>query len=126
MLRWTALAAYVGLLALVFAWEAWAAPATPVPRAFWIGLKTLPLAVPLPWLLRGSARAHVLAALLLLLYFCEGVAVGYHAAKTGELHALAYAAVEIAASVIFIVTAALYARVSSPGARSRAGEGTES
>lgn len=125
-LRWVALAAYVALVALVIAWEGWMAPATPVPRAFWIGLKTLPLALPLPWLLRDSPRAHVLAALLLLLYFCEGVAVAYGAAKSGDARALAYAVAEVAVSMLFIVTASLYARARfSPGPH-RAHEETES
>lgn len=126
MLRWIALAAYVTLIALVFVWEAWAAPATPVPRAFWVGLKMLPLAVPLPWLLRGSARAHVLAALLLLLYFCEGVATAYNAVESGDIRAFAYAAAEIAVSVLFIVAAAVYARANLAGARPRDAEETES
>lgn len=124
--RWIALAAYVALLALVFVWEAWAAPATPLPRAFWLGLKLIPLAAPLPWLARGGARAHVLAALILLLYFCEGVVLAYTAAKTGAGGELAYAAAEIALVLLFIAAASVYARANFREQHPRAGAGTES
>lgn len=121
-MRALALAAHVGLMALVVIWEAWWAPATPVARGFWIALKLVPLAVVLPWLVRGGARAHLAAALLLLLYFCEGVTSAYSAVRAGAAGTLAYGAAEAALSMLFIVTASVYVRLNG----SRAGARTES
>ncbi len=124
--RWIAFAAYLCLVAAVAGWEGWAAPAMPVPRAFWLALKLIPLAIPLPWLVRASPRAHVAAALLLLLYFCEGVAIAYAAAQTGAAGALAYGSAQTALSVLFIVAASVYARLSFRAGAPRVRAGTES
>lgn len=124
--RKAALAAYIALIALVLAWEAWLAPATPVPRAFWIALKALPLAAPLPWLMRDSAHGYVLAAILMLLYFSDGVAGAYGAVRAEDVRALAYAAAETVLSVCFIVTASLYARFRLRNPIAPAGGETES
>ncbi len=111
-MRWLALIAYALLLTLVVTWEAWLAPATPVTRAFWLGVKTIPLLVVLPGLWRGSDRVHVLATLLVLLYFCEGVATAYTGGKAGALRELAYGAGEIFAALLFIGAASFYVRLS--------------
>lgn len=124
--RGVALAAYLGLMAVVLGWEGWAAPATPVARAFWVGLKLIPLALPLAWLVRGSASAHVLAALLVLLYFCDGVVLAYSAVRTDAAGALAWAAAETTAAVSFIAAASVYARLSSGAGTPRADARTES
>jgi uncharacterized membrane protein len=108
--RQLALAAYLMLLGLVVGWELFAAAATPVPRAFWVAVKAVPLLIPLYWLVRDSANAHVVAALLVLVYFCDGVAAAYIAAKMGPRAQLVYAAAEIFATVLFIGAATLYAR----------------
>lgn len=110
--RRLALFAYATLLVLLLWWELWAAPATPVSRLFWLGVKLVPLLIPLPALWRGSARAYVLTALLLLLYFCEGVATAYVSVKSGSGAALAYAALEIVTTVTFVAAASFYARFS--------------
>lgn len=109
--RWCAFAAYVALLLLVAAWEAWWAPPTPLPRTFWIAVKVAPLAVPLPWLWRESARAHVLASLLLTIYFSEGVAAAYGASVTGNVAGMLYGAAEILFAVVALVSASLFARL---------------
>lgn len=121
-----AIASYLGLLALVVAWEAWLAPPTPVPRAFWLGLKALPLLVPLYPLLRGSARAQVLAALLVLLYFSEGVAVTYAESRRENWPGAAYGLAEIILAVLFIVSATFYARVNARLLPARGSGGRES
>jgi len=108
--RWTAFAAYVALLLLVIFWEAWWAPLTPLPRAFWIAIKVTPLIVPLPGLWRKSARAHVLASLLLLIYFCEGVAAVYGARTSGNAMTILYGSTEIILVVLAITAASVFAR----------------
>lgn len=108
--RRLALFAYGALLVLVLGWEAWVAPATPVSRLFWLTIKLVPLLVPLPALWRGSARAYVLSALLVLLYFCDGVATAYSALKSGSSASLGYATLEIFMSLAFVATASFYAR----------------
>jgi len=110
-LRALAAASYLGLLALVIVWEGWLAPPTPVPRAFWMGLKALPLLVPLYPLLRGGGRAHVLSALLVLLYFSEGVAVAYTDGRREAWGGVTYGLTQTALAVAFIVSATFYARV---------------
>lgn len=111
LLRRATLGAYLALLIFVFVWEAWLAPSTPVPRTFWLALKTIPLLIPLPGLWRGNARTHVLAALLVLLYFCEGIADTYHAVKTNASIALMGALIELSAALLFIVLAPIHARI---------------
>ncbi|HEY8555121.1 MAG TPA: DUF2069 domain-containing protein [Burkholderiales bacterium] len=114
--RRVAAAAYVALALVIIGWEIWIAPPAAAPRAYWLALKLAPLALPLPGLVRGSARAHVLAALLLLLYFCGGIAVAYDAAHRGALGAFAYGAAQTLAALAFVVAAAVYARLKSAAA----------
>lgn len=108
--RRLALGAYALLLVLVVCWEAWGAPLTPVARGFWVTIKLVPLLVPLYWLVRGNAQAHVLAALLVLLYFCDGIVTTYLGAKAGEPAQWGYGLCETLAAVIFIGAATFYAR----------------
>ena len=108
--RWTALASYVALLLLVFFWETWWASLTPLPRAFWIAVKVTPLMFPLPGLWRKSARAHVLASLLLLVYFCEGVAAVYSTPASGNDLTIWYGSAEIILVVLAITAASMFAR----------------
>jgi uncharacterized membrane protein len=124
--RRLALCAYGALLILILGWEAWAAPTTPVSRLFWLAIKLVPLLVPLPALWRGSARAHVLSALLVLLYFCEGTATAYGAWRSGSSAALGYATLEIVMSLAFIATASFYARFKWRRENARAPAGKES
>ena len=120
--RWS----YGLLLALIVYWEAWGAPATPVSRGFWLALKGLPLLVAIPDLWRNSAQAHVLATLLVLIYFCEGVASVYGAAISATYPALAYGAAEIVLSVVFIGAASFHARFIRRRVTPRAGAETGS
>lgn len=105
------LAAYGALLALIIVWETWLAPETPVSRAFWLALKTAPLFIAIPGLWRGSPRAYVLAALIVLIYFSEGVADVYHTVRTGASGEFVAALFQVAASLIFIAAAPIYARL---------------
>ncbi|HEX9812105.1 MAG TPA: DUF2069 domain-containing protein [Burkholderiales bacterium] len=117
--RRSVFAAYVALILLVFAWEAWWAPPTPLPRAFWIAVKVTPLIVPLPWLWRESAHAHVLTSLLLLIYFSEGVAAVHGAATTGNVAGMLYGTVEILLAIVAIVAASVFARLAFKSLPSR-------
>lgn len=108
--RAAALSAYGLLLAIIVVWEIWAAPATPVSRMFWLGLKAVPLLIPLSGLWRGHARIYVFASLLMLLYFCDGVAVAYAAARSSAMVGFAYGTVQTLLALAFIVAATFYAR----------------
>jgi len=124
--RWAALMAYIALTLLVVAWEAWWAPPTPLARTFWIVVKITPLIVPLPWLLRRVAYAHVLASLLLLVYFSEGVVAVYSGIAAKSFAAALYGAAEILLTVLFIVAASIFVRFSfrASSPRVRAGTGS--
>lgn len=103
---------YLALIALVALWEGWLAPPGHVPRAAWLVIKLVPLSAMLVGIWRGSARSHVLAALVVLLYFIEGVVLAFSGAKGLEDRAtLIYALVEIVLTTTFFVCAAIYARL---------------
>lgn len=105
------LALYLALIALIAVWEIWLAPVGPVPRPAWLAFKVAPLIAVLYGVWRGGARAHVIAALVVLLYFVEGVVLAFGAAKGLEAQAtLAYALAETTLALAFFVCAALYAR----------------
>lgn len=70
-LRPLALTLYFALLALTLMWESWLAPSR--YPAFWLVLKLTPLLLLLPGLLRDRPKSFVLAGLLMLFYFTEGV-----------------------------------------------------
>lgn len=59
------------LIALCIAWELFLAPLR--PGGSWMVLKTLPLLIPLPGLLRAKRYTCQWASLLSLAYFIEGV-----------------------------------------------------
>lgn len=103
---------YLALLALIALWEGWLAPPGHVPRAAWLVIKLVPLLAMLVGIWRGSARSHVLAALVVLLYFIEGVVLAFSGAKGLEDRTtLIYALIEIVLTTTFFVCATLYARL---------------
>lgn len=71
------------LVLLQLLWETWLAPLR--PGGSWLALKALPLALLWPGLARGRPRTRTVTALLLLLYFAEGVVRAF--SETGR-HAL--------------------------------------
>jgi len=108
---------YLALLVLIAVWELQYAPAGLVPRPVWLALKLAPLLALGYGLWRGGARAHVIAALVVLLYFIEGVVLGFGGAKGLESPAtLWYALAEIALTLGFFVCASLYVRVTARAA----------
>jgi len=63
------------MLVLTLLWEGRLAPARyPV---FWLALKLVPLLLLLPGLLRDRPKSFVLAGLLMLFYFTEGVVLAW-------------------------------------------------
>ena len=74
-LRWGAVTALFLLIALCLAWELWLAPLR--PGGSWLVLKVLPLLLPLRGVLKGSLYTMQWAAMLILLYFMEGVVRAY-------------------------------------------------
>ena len=72
------LGAIVSLITLIFlclAWELWLAPVRPGGSA--LGLKALPLLLPLFGILHGRRYTHQWAAFLALAYVTEGVVRGF-------------------------------------------------
>lgn len=76
-LKRATLGAYLLLLLMILLWEGWLSPAPNAPPGIWIILKCVPLLLPLRGLLRGEKRTYLLTALLLMLYFIDGVVLTY-------------------------------------------------
>lgn len=93
------------LLLLCLAWELWLAPLR--PGGSWLALKALPLAAPLPGVLRGSRYTYQWALLLVLAYLAEGTVRAW--TETGLPAQLA--AAEIALVVAFFACAIRYVRL---------------
>jgi uncharacterized membrane protein len=110
------LGAIVSLISLIFlclAWEFWLAPVRVGGSA--LGLKALPLLLPLFGILHGRRYTHQWAAFLALGYFTEGVVRAV--TDVGTSRALAVA--ELLLALIFFLCCVFYAKktgVSSVGA----------
>ena len=108
------LSASVSLIALLFLCLLWETTLSPIrPGGSLLMLKALPLLLPLFGVLRGKIYTYQWALLLVLAYFCEGVVRAW--SEQGASRFLS--AAEIALSVSFVLSAALYVRAS----RQRAG-----
>lgn len=105
------LAASVSLIALIvlcLAWELWLAPLR--PGGSMLALKALPLLLPLFGILRGRRYTYQWAAMMILPYFSEGVVRS--ATDSDAMQALA--ALETLLTLVFFVSAVLYARRTAP------------
>jgi len=100
--KWS-IAAWLALIALGLAWELILAPLR--PGGSWLVLKVVPLLLPLPALLRGSAYAMQLALFIVLLYVLEGAVRVFEPLPGGGL-----AALELLFAVAFFVAAIVYLR----------------
>jgi uncharacterized membrane protein len=109
-LRAIAIAALLALIVLGLAWELWLAPT----GGRTLALKVVPLALPLPGLLRDRLHTYRWLSLFVWLYFIEGVvrASGDGATST-EL-----AMIEIALCLLLFTACALRVRVHLQTARS--------
>jgi uncharacterized membrane protein len=111
--RALALASLLGLIALSLAWELWLAPLR--PGGSWLVLKVVPLLLPLMGLLKSRLYTFRWTALLVWLYFTEGVV---RATSDRSATSIGLACVEIALSLALFCACALHvrARVKSPAA----------
>lgn len=109
-LRATASVALVSLLALCLLWELWLAPLR--PGGSFLALKALPLALPLPGILRGSRYTYQWSSLLVLAYLAEGATRAWSdAGLSAQL-----AAAELVLSIVFFAAAVSYARLTRASA----------
>lgn len=117
-LKRATLGTYLVLLVLIVLWEGWLAPAPNAPPGAWIILKCVPLLLPLRGLLRGQNRTYLLTALLLMLYFIDGVVLTYLNWNTGFAfnRPLPYAIAEWVVSTACFAFALLYIRKSGGSA----------
>lgn len=81
-----AVASLLALIALVLAWELWLAPLR--PGGSWLALKALPLALPLPGLLRNRMYTYRWTSLFVWLYVTEGIVRASGDRTPGNLLAL--------------------------------------
>jgi uncharacterized membrane protein len=100
----------IALIALCLAWEAWLAPLRPGGSA--LILKVLPLLVPLFGVLRGRRYTYQWSSMLIWFYFTEGAVRAW--SDKGLSAQLAWG--EVALSMVFFVSASLYARLFHPQA----------
>ncbi len=110
--RW-AIATWVAMIVLVLAWELVLAPLR--PGGSWLALKVVPLLLPLPALLRGSAYAMQVALFIVLIYVFEGGARLFEPAPTSML-----ALLELLLALAFFVAAIVYLRPMKLAAKRRA------
>jgi uncharacterized membrane protein len=108
--RFLSLIASVSLIALLVlgvAWETWIAPLR--PGGSWMMLKVLPLLPAVFGVLRGRRYTYQWSSMLILLYFTEGVLRMSDPPPIATL-----AGLEVGLSVLFFVSAVLYARQTAP------------
>lgn len=111
VLRITAGSSLIALIMVCLAWEGWLAPLR--PDGSWLILKAVPLLLPLPGIIHGRRYTYQWSCMFMLLYFTEGIVRAW--ADGGPSAKLA--AVEVLLSVIFFISAILYARFSARPAR---------
>ena len=107
---WCAIGAWIALVMLALAWELQIAPLR--SGGSWLALKVVPLLLPLPALLRGSAYTMQLAIFISMLYLFEGAARVFEARPVAIL-----AMVELALAVCFLAAAIVYLRPMKLAAR---------
>ena len=104
-------ASLTALIALCVAWELWIAPLR--PGGSWMVLKALPLLAPLFGILNRRIYTFRWSAMLVILYFVEGVVRLY--AESGLSAGLA--ALELAFALLFVAAATAYVRRAPPQPR---------
>ena len=84
----------------------WLAPLR--PGGSWLALKALPLALPLPGIVRGKRYTYQWSCLLILAYFVEGVTRAWSDVGLSQ----GMAVMELLLSAAFFASAVAYARLS--------------
>ncbi|MFM6985620.1 MAG: DUF2069 domain-containing protein [Hydrogenophaga sp.] len=102
--RRLAVGSVLGLIALGLAWELWLAPLR--AGGSWWAVKVLPLALPLPGLLKNRMYTYRWVSLLVWLYFTEGVVRAW--SDTGLSAALA--GLQLLLCVLLFIACALHVR----------------
>lgn len=97
----------LALTAVCLAWELWLAPLR--PGGSMLALKALPLLAPLPGVLRGRLYTYQWSLLLIMAYFTEGVVRAW--SERGP--SAAFAAIEVALSLVFFFSGAFYTRAAA-------------
>jgi len=100
----------IALIVLCVAWELVLAPLR--PGGSWLVLKVVPLLFALRGVLHGRRYTYQWACLLACLYLCEGLTRAYTDAPPSN----AVAMLEAALSLVFLISAMLYARATRPSA----------
>jgi uncharacterized membrane protein len=106
--HWTAIVGLIGLIFLCLLWEAWLAPLR--PGGSFLMLKALPLLIPLFGILRGRLYTYQWTALLVLVYFTEGVVRAW--SERGLSQQLAV--LEIVLALLLFASCVLYVRHARP------------
>lgn len=113
-LRFVAGASLAALIVLCLVWELRAAPLRPGGSLF--VLKVFPLLLPLRGVLKGRVYTMQWAAMLILLYFMEGVVRAY---SDPVPMSVAMAWVEIILSAAFYFSAVFYVRPAKRAAKAK-------
>lgn len=116
-LRFGASISLIALIVLCLVWELWLAPLR--PGGSMLVLKVIPLLFPLRGVLKGSLYTLQWAAMLILLYFMEGVVRAW---SDPAGMSVIMACLEILFSSIFYVCALLYLRPAKKQAKQQAAE----
>lgn len=117
VLRWGASASLIALIVLCLLWELALAPLR--PGGSLLALKAVPLLLPLRGVLKGQLYTLQWAAMLILLYFMEGVVRAWSDPAPASV---LMAALEIILSFIFYLCAILYLRPAKRAAKQRAAQ----
>lgn len=105
-----AISSYIALIILTLLWEGWLAPAPNAPPGFWLAFKSIPLLFPLFGLLREKRKVFEVTAMLILVYFSEGIAVSWatFANEAVDPVLLGCAMVEILLTMVFFWATVVY------------------
>ena len=106
-----AVVSLVTLCILCVAWETWLAPLT--PGSWKLALKVVPLLVPLSGMIRRDLYTLQWSAMLILLYFAEGIVRA--TSDRGFSSTLAW--IEVALTTLYFVCALIYVRPYKQAAR---------
>ncbi len=112
LLRYGASASLIALIFVCLVWELKVAPLK--PGGSLLVLKVLPLLLPLRGVLKGQLYTLQWAAMLVLLYFMEGVVRAW--SDPSPMSAI-MAGLEIACSLVFYLCAILYLRPAKKAAK---------